>query len=158
VREYKNETLNSLQFTLVNYLQKTVAGISHLSGKCEFESALRLLGQKHVLSMLRYVSDRNPAGFNELQQALGVNRRTLSQRLRGLVAEGLLERKELHQIPRRVHYSLTPKGLELVGIFRTIRTWNAKYEKHAARNIENGEEVQATLSKGSSGEVHRVSV
>jgi len=90
------------------------------------------LGQKHVLSMLRYLADKGPAGFNEIQVALGVNRRTLAQRLRGLVAEGLLERIELRQIPRRVDYSLTPKGLELVRIFKTIRTWNAKYEQPTA--------------------------
>jgi len=27
----------------------------------------------------------------------------------------------------RVHYTLTPKGFELVGRFKTIRAWNDKY-------------------------------
>lgn len=104
-----------------------------MSGKCEFESALQLLGQKHVLSLLRYLSENNPTRFNAIQQALGVNRRTLAQRLRDLVVEGLLERQELRQIPRAVNYSLTPKAIELVEIFRTIRAWHEKYEANPAR-------------------------
>lgn len=99
-----------------------------LGAKCEFESTLHLLGQKHVLSILRYLSDNKNAGFNELQKALAVNRRTLTQRLRQLVREGLLDRRELHQIPPRVEYSLTVKARELVQIFSTIRDWNAKYK------------------------------
>jgi len=108
-----------------------------LRDKCQFESTLHLLGQKHVLSILRYLSDNKTAGFNELQKALAINRRTLTQRLRQLVREGLLDRRAFHQIPPRVEYSLTVKALELVRIFSTIRDWDAKYRVQATQPEED---------------------
>jgi len=97
--------------------------------KCEFEYILQLLGKKHVLSILRVLAELNPRGFNEIRYAVGVNPKTLTDRLNDLIREGLVRREELHQIPRKVNYYLTAKGLELVQIFLTIQAWNRKYSK-----------------------------
>jgi len=97
--------------------------------KCEFECILQLLGKKHVLSILRVLAELNPRGFNEIRYAVGVNPKTLADRLNDLMREGLVRREELRQIPRKVNYYLTSKGLELVQIFLTIQAWNRKYSK-----------------------------
>ena len=48
--------------------------------------------------------------FEQFQQRLGVSRATLVQRLRKLVAAGMLERVAYQEHPRRYEYRLTDKG------------------------------------------------
>ena len=98
-----------------------------MSEKCEFESTLELLGKKHALSILRLLAERNPRGFNEIREALGVNPKTLTDRLKELVEEGVVSREALNQIPRKVNYGLTEKGVGLVEVFKTISLWHEKY-------------------------------
>ena len=50
--------------------------------------------------------------FDELVESLGVTRTVLTQRLRHLVAEGVLERSAYRQRPERFEYHLTDKGAE----------------------------------------------
>jgi len=98
-----------------------------LSERCEFESTLDLLGQKHTLSILRLLQSRAPRGFNEIREALGVNPKTLADRLKSLVEAGILSREALNRIPRKVNYAVTDKGAELIEIFNTISVWHRKY-------------------------------
>lgn len=98
-----------------------------MSERCEFEATLELLGQKHALSILRLLTQRNPRGFNEIREALGVNPKTLTDRLKELVEKEIVSREALNQIPRRVNYGLTEKGTELVKIFETLSLWHKKY-------------------------------
>jgi len=48
--------------------------------------------------------------FEQFQQRLGVSRATLVQRLRKLVAAGMLEKIAYQEHPRRYEYRLTDKG------------------------------------------------
>ena len=48
--------------------------------------------------------------FEQFQQRLGVSRATLGQRLRRLVAEGMLEKAPYQEKPVRYEYRLTDKG------------------------------------------------
>lgn len=107
-----------------------------MSEKCEFEAILGLLSQKHALSILRLLTERNPRGFNEIREALSINPKTLTDRLKGLVEEGIVSREALNQIPRKVNYGLTEKGLELVEVFKTIRIWHEKYSSQSPRHID----------------------
>jgi DNA-binding HxlR family transcriptional regulator len=68
--------------------------------------------------------------FCELERSLqGISPRTLSLRLRALEEEGILERTTFAEVPPRVEYSLTEKGLALVPIIDSMReygrTWLA---------------------------------
>lgn len=88
---------------------------------------MELLGQKHALSILRLLAEMNPRGFNEIREALGVNPKTLTDRLKDLVDEGVVSREALKQIPRKVNYRLTEKGVGLVEVFKTISAWHQQY-------------------------------
>ena len=53
--------------------------------------------------------------FNDLQKSIGdISQRMLSVTLRTLEADGLIGRKAYPEIPPRVEYSLTPRGLSLI--------------------------------------------
>ena len=93
-------------------------------------AALTILGQKWVLRIVRSLAERTQR-FCELQDALGgANSATLSQRLKLLEDEALIERREVSVVPPWVEYSLTSKGRELrdaiSGIDRWAERWSAR--------------------------------
>jgi DNA-binding HxlR family transcriptional regulator len=95
--------------------------------ECAATAALTVLGQKWVLRIIRALGDRKQR-FCELQDALGgANSATLSQRLKLLEDEGLIERRELSAVPPWVEYSLTAKGSELRGAISGIDRWAERW-------------------------------
>lgn len=86
-------------------------------------AALNVLGQKWVMRIIRALGDRTQR-FCELQDALGgANSATLSQRLKMLEDEGLVERRAISAVPPWVEYSLTEKGSDLRGAIAGIDRW-----------------------------------
>ena len=86
-------------------------------------AALTILGQKWVLRIVRALGERTQR-FCELQDALGgANSATLSQRLKLLEDEGLIDRQALSEMPPWVEYSLTTKGAELRRSIAGIDRW-----------------------------------
>jgi DNA-binding HxlR family transcriptional regulator len=91
--------------------------------ECAATAALNVLGQKWVMRIIRVLGDRTQR-FCELQDALGgANSATLSQRLKMLEDEGLIERRAISAVPPWVEYSLTPKGADLRGAIAGIDLW-----------------------------------
>jgi DNA-binding HxlR family transcriptional regulator len=93
-------------------------------------AALTVLGQKWVLRIIRALGQRTQR-FCELQDALGgANSATLSQRLKLLEDEGLIDRRIVSSVPPWVEYSLTPKGIDLrqaiIGIDHWADRWAAR--------------------------------
>jgi DNA-binding HxlR family transcriptional regulator len=86
-------------------------------------AALNILGQKWVLRIVRELGARTQR-FCELQDALGgANSATLSQRLKLLEDEGLVDRHAVSETPPWVEYSLTPKGSDLHRAIAGIDRW-----------------------------------
>jgi len=78
--------------------------------------------------------------FCELERSLaGISPRTLSLRLRALEEEGVVERQTFGEVPPRVEYALTEKGLALLPIIDGMRDygrrWLAADEVYAARAV-----------------------
>jgi DNA-binding HxlR family transcriptional regulator len=91
--------------------------------ECAATAALTVLGQKWVLRIIRELGARTQR-FCELQDALGgANSATLSQRLKLLEDEGLIERRAISAVPPWVEYSLTAKGTELRSAIAGIDRW-----------------------------------
>jgi DNA-binding HxlR family transcriptional regulator len=62
--------------------------------------------------------------FCELERSLtGISPRTLSLRLRALEEEGIVERHTYPEVPPRVEYALTQKGLALLPIIDDMRAY-----------------------------------
>src|ERR1700753_4269837 len=62
--------------------------------------------------------------FCELERALeGISPRTLSLRLRALEEEGIVERATFPEVPPRVEYALTAKGIALVPLIEDMRAY-----------------------------------
>jgi DNA-binding HxlR family transcriptional regulator len=82
---------------------------------------------KWTLVLLRDLAE-GPRRFGQLERSLaGISPRTLSQRLRGLEEEGIVERREYRESPTRVEYRLTDKGLALVPIVDAMRDYGSRW-------------------------------
>ncbi|HEX5396132.1 MAG TPA: helix-turn-helix domain-containing protein [Candidatus Limnocylindria bacterium] len=98
--------------------------------ECAATAALNVLGQKWVLRIIRSLGEETQR-FCQLQDSLGgANSATLSQRLKLLEDEGLIDRRIVSNMPPWVEYSLTPKGADLrrsiVDIDRWAERWVAR--------------------------------
>ena len=68
--------------------------------------------------------------FLELQRITqGVSQKVLSEKLKELELDGLIEKIVYAEIPPRVEYKLTTKGLELTEAVKLIENWSIKYYK-----------------------------
>ncbi|MBD8026514.1 winged helix-turn-helix transcriptional regulator [Ureibacillus sp. Re31] len=85
--------------------------------------AMELLGKRWTTLILYQLLDGSQR-FNEIESALPVSGRLLSERLKELEKEGLVERKVFTDVPVRVEYSLTDKGRALEGAIREVEKWS----------------------------------
>jgi DNA-binding HxlR family transcriptional regulator len=89
--------------------------------------AIRLIGDMWTL-MIVYNLLSGPKRFGELFEAMGkVSPKTVSQRLKMLEEMGFVERQAFAEIPPRVEYCLTEKGLALVDIIEAIKQFGERY-------------------------------
>jgi DNA-binding HxlR family transcriptional regulator len=66
--------------------------------------------------------------FCELERSLhGISPRTLSLRLRALEEEGIVERQTYPEVPPRVEYTLTAKGMALVPLIEDMRSYGREW-------------------------------
>ena len=99
--------------------------------------AIRLIGDAWVLLIVINLL-RGPKRFNELQAYMGhISSKTLTQRLRALEELGLVQRRAFLEIPPRVEYHLTEKGLEFGEVIAAI-------EQFAERNLSGLAEAVTT--------------
>jgi DNA-binding HxlR family transcriptional regulator len=96
-----------------------------------FHAAIELIGRRWAGAILSALIER-PLRFAELTHAVpGVSDRLLSQRLRELEAEGLVERSVHRGAPVRVVYRLTEKGVALRPAMRELRDWARRWNRAA---------------------------
>jgi DNA-binding HxlR family transcriptional regulator len=82
---------------------------------------------KWTLLLVRELADGR-SRFCELERCLaGISPRTLSLRLRALEEEEIVERHEFGEVPPRVEYALTEKGLALLPIIDDMRAYGEEW-------------------------------
>lgn len=97
-------------------------------GVCpHFHAAIELIGKRWTGAIVCALIER-PLRFGELTRAVpGLSDRLLSQRLRELEDEGLVERLVEPDSPVRVTYSLSRKGAELRPAIAELRLWARRW-------------------------------
>jgi DNA-binding HxlR family transcriptional regulator len=93
-----------------------------------FHAAIELIGKRWTGAIVCALTER-PMRFGELGRAVpGLSDRLLSQRLRELESEGLVEREVEAGTPVRVTYSLTESGRELGPAIDEIKAWAKRWK------------------------------
>ena len=85
--------------------------------------AMELLGKRWT-TLILYQLLEGPQRFNEIESALPVSGRLLSERLKELEKEEIVARKVYSEVPVKVEYSLTEKGKALDKAIREIEKWS----------------------------------
>jgi DNA-binding HxlR family transcriptional regulator len=101
-------------------------------GVCpHFHAAIELIGKRWTGAIVCALTE-GPLRFGELARAVpGLSDRLLSQRLRELEEEGLVEREVEAGSPVRVTYSLTESGAGLRPAIVELRTWAREWKRIA---------------------------
>jgi DNA-binding HxlR family transcriptional regulator len=97
---------------------------------------LGLVGERWALLVVREIS-LGLRRFNDLEAATGASRTVLSDRLRGLVAAGVLSTRP-YQVPGerpRSEYVLTDAGYDLLPLLSAISDWG---ERHLGAGATGG--------------------
>ncbi len=92
----------------------SVEAIGSLFQKWSFEIMflLRIRGTMRFNALKEELTSVGQRGLGaKVKDLAGVGSRTLSQRLKELEAQGLVKREVFPEVPVRVEYSLTPKGM-----------------------------------------------
>ena len=93
---------------------------------CSIARALDIVGEKWALLAVREVFLGNRR-FDEMIRRTGAPRDTLAARLRTLVANGILERRQYSEHPARYEYRLTEAGRDLYPVIVTLMRWGDKH-------------------------------
>lgn len=93
-----------------------------------FGYTLSIISGKWKMVIMYWLIEQQPIRYNELHRKIGtISYRTLSQQLRELEEDGIIIRKEYPQIPPKVEYSLSTKGLSLMPILEEMCKWGEEH-------------------------------
>ena len=91
---------------------------------------LKLISRKWMLLILMLLpSDATPLRYSELQNRINqissekISDTTLSQRLNELTSHSIIVRKQYNEIPLRVEYQLSKKGITLQESIQPVLKW-----------------------------------
>jgi DNA-binding HxlR family transcriptional regulator len=108
-------TLNGVEDTLRCILENQEISLKDLKEDIKsLEGSFNLLSQKWNLEILYTLFLKTTVNFSQLKKILGVNSRTLSDKLKSLRKHGYIERTVETEPPLRVEYALTPRGKNTV--------------------------------------------
>ena len=108
-------TIKGIEETLKQILENQEISLQDLKKDIQsLEESFNLLSQKWNLEILYTLFLKSTIGFSGLKKTLGVNSRTLSDKLKSLKAYGYIERTVKTEPPLRVEYVLTAKGKNIV--------------------------------------------
>lgn len=103
------------------------------------EDTLRVIGRKGTLVILDMLT-KGPTRFTALEKILKVSPRTLSERLKELEEQGIVHRQAYAEVPPRVEYTLTAKGVALEPLLGNIGRWIENFDKKSKK--KNGIALQ----------------
>jgi len=94
-----------------------------------FHHAIELIGKRWTGAIVVALSE-GPMRYADIGKAVpGLSDRLLSQRLRELEDEGLVERAVESGTPVRVTYSLTEAGQQLDPVLSELKSWARRWKK-----------------------------
>ena len=115
---------------------------------CGIDAAMDVIGGKWKVLILWGLAVR-PHRFGELRRELqGVTEKVLAAQLRELEADGIVHREEYDEVPPRVEYSLTAKGVALNTALEPLGAWGRQNVLGSAAAGEVGEDHDVALISG----------
>lgn len=97
--------------------------------ECPVATTVQLIGNKWKLLILRNMFYNGTQRFSDfLKTVPGISKKVLTDNLRALESDGLVEREIFAEVPPRVEYSLSALGKTLQPILDAMRLWGEDYK------------------------------
>lgn len=93
---------------------------------CSVARTWSVIGERWTMLILRECF-RGERRYDHFRSKLGLGSNVLNDRLRVLVAEGVLERVQYSETPPRFEYRLTAKGADLYPVLCALMAWGDRY-------------------------------
>ena len=91
---------------------------------CPIRNVVSRFGNKWALLVILILSENGCCRFNQLGKLIpDISTKVLSNTLRTLEADGLVDRTVYPEVPIRVEYELTETGTSLVPIIQQLTEW-----------------------------------
>jgi DNA-binding HxlR family transcriptional regulator len=103
---------------------------------CPLTAALAAIGGKWKLIIVYWLAE-SPKHFAGLRRAMpGISQKVLTQQLRELVSDGLVQRRPKGAIPSPVEYSLTDYGRSVLPLVEDVRLWGRGHMAHLSSRTD----------------------
>jgi DNA-binding HxlR family transcriptional regulator len=94
--------------------------------RCPAEVTLHVIGGRWKIPILWHLSHETKR-FSELQRAVnGITQKMLTQQLREMERDGVVNRRVYPEVPPKVEYSLTPLGRTLEPVVQAMCRWGMR--------------------------------
>lgn len=104
---------------------------------CSVDFAFRRIGGKYKGRILWYLHLNSIMRYGEIRKTLtDITPKMLTQTLRELGEDGLINRKEYPQIPPKVEYTLSKTGQELIPFISHLKDWGDRQRELQGERIE----------------------
>ena len=98
--------------------------------RCPLEYGLEVFGGKWKSRIICVLAEKKTLRYSELRtEMVNITDAVLSTTLKALIADDIVSRKSYDEIPPRVEYSLTEKGLSVMPILQSICDWSGAFYK-----------------------------
>lgn len=102
---------------------------------CPSETFISVVGGKWKLRILYYIHHQLAVRPGELQRLLApISRAVLTQQLKELEEDGVVQRTVYAEVPPRVDYSLTDFGRTLTPIIQQMSVWGTENQQKVNAN------------------------
>ena len=102
--------------------------------RCPIQFVLEIVGSKWAILILQELFAGSRRTHEFLEALPGISTKTLTARLRELEGYGLVTRKVYPEVPPRVEYSLTEKGLEMQPVMMALKALGEHWLQQDACN------------------------
>ncbi len=97
--------------------------------ECPVATTVRLIGNKWKLLLIRNLLYNGRQRFTDFIKSVpSISKKVLTDNLRALEEDGLIQREVFAEVPPRVEYSLTPLGESLKPILDAMMEWGTEYK------------------------------
>ncbi|MCW3116570.1 MAG: hypothetical protein JWM28_652 [Chitinophagaceae bacterium] len=95
--------------------------------RCPVSATIGVIGGKWKPIIL-YLISHDINRFGEMINMIdGISKKMLTDQLRELEKDGIIDRKTFNEVPPRVEYTITERGLTLRPIILSMREWGLKH-------------------------------
>lgn len=97
--------------------------------ECPVATTVQLIGNKWKLLIIRNLIYNGKQRFGDFTKTIpAISKKVLTDNLRSLESDGLIEREVFAEVPPRVEYSLSPLGKSLKPILDAMFEWGTEYK------------------------------